>query len=52
MTDNSVNSDNSVWSIVIDNVLVSSVQQSESVIHTHLIFFKVLFSQKSLQTTE
>ena len=33
-------------------VLVSSVQQSQSVIHTHLIFFKILFSQKSLQTIE
>ena len=33
MIDNSVNSDNSVWSIVIDHVLVSSVQQSESVTH-------------------
>ena len=33
MIDNSVNSDNSVWSIVIDNVLASSVQQSESVTH-------------------
>ena len=33
MTDNSVNSDNSVWSIVIDKVLVSRVQQSESVTH-------------------